>query len=418
MMPVNQQTLDTVGMQYVLANLGPNTLSGLNLTVSADAGHLTLHATGEYTPQIASILGIGTFPVGAHAEAKWSLGKVEIALVLDLSLSMNTPSARIQALRAATNDLINVLEDAEREPGDAKVAIAGFDGMVNINNAGYTHSTAPSWIRWDWWDANAYDSINNRCSINFNVSNVPAGTWLKAYCESRSASSCVGAWGSTQWQCQNNGGKWVTTNGVWTSLSRSNWTGCVYDRDQSTHDVGDAAPTSTNSTKYPAAKCYGTAPQAITALNSNWSSLRSKAKSLTPTGYTNITIGMVWGWHLLSPTSLYTEGASYDTENLTKYIILMTDGDNTKNRAMEPKDCMSNLSCAASNLDPRTSAVCTKIKDAGIKIYSVRLIDGNANLIRNCASDPSMYYDVQDASQLSGVFSSIGAEIASLHLSK
>jgi hypothetical protein len=29
-----------------------------------------------------------------------------------------------------------------------------------------------------------------------------------------------------------------------------------------------------------------------------------------------------------------------------------------------------------------------------------------------------MYYDVQDASQLSGVFSSIGAEIASLHLSK
>jgi hypothetical protein len=29
-----------------------------------------------------------------------------------------------------------------------------------------------------------------------------------------------------------------------------------------------------------------------------------------------------------------------------------------------------------------------------------------------------MYYDVQDASQLSGVFNAIGAEIASLHLTK
>jgi hypothetical protein len=29
-----------------------------------------------------------------------------------------------------------------------------------------------------------------------------------------------------------------------------------------------------------------------------------------------------------------------------------------------------------------------------------------------------MYYDVDDASQLSGVFSAIGSEIASLHLSR
>jgi hypothetical protein len=48
----------------------------------------------------------------------------------------------------------------------------------------------------------------------------------------------------------------------------------------------------------------------------------------------------------------------------------------------------------------------------------VRVIDGNANLLRNCATKPSMYYDVQQADQLSGVFSSIAQTLASLRISK
>jgi hypothetical protein len=69
-------------------------------------------------------------------------------------------------------------------------------------------------------------------------------------------------------------------------------------------------------------------------------------------------------------------------------------------------------------MNTRTGLACSNIKAAGVKIYAVRLISGNASLLQACATDPSMYYDVQDASDLSGVFSAIGSEIASLHLSK
>jgi hypothetical protein len=103
-----------------------------------------------------------------------------------------------------------------------------------------------------------------------------------------------------------------------------------------------------------------------------------------------------------------TEGAAYGTDNLTKFIVLMTDGDNTKNRFDD----------STSTMNTRTSTACTNIKAAGIKIYTIRLISGNATLLQNCASSSSMYFDVQDASQLAAVFNAIGSQIANLHLSK
>jgi hypothetical protein len=134
---------------------------------------------------------------------------------------------------------------------------------------------------------------------------------------------------------------------------------------------------------------------------------------MTPTGYTNINLGLNWGWHVLSSTPLFTEGVAYNTENLTKYIILMTDGNNTRSRYYT---CPIEGPCAT--IDARTSATCANVKAAGIKIYTIRLVQGNAALLQGCATNPGMYYDVQDASQLSSVFSAIGSEIANLHLAK
>jgi hypothetical protein len=54
----------------------------------------------------------------------------------------------------------------------------------------------------------------------------------------------------------------------------------------------------------------------------------------------------------------------------------------------------------------------------GIRIYTVRVINGNSTLLRNCATNPTMYYDVQQASELNGVFTSIAQNLASLRISK
>jgi hypothetical protein len=46
------------------------------------------------------------------------------------------------------------------------------------------------------------------------------------------------------------------------------------------------------------------------------------------------------------------------------------------------------------------------------------VINGNGTLLKNCASNPSMYFDVQQASQLNGVFTSIAQNLANLRIAK
>jgi hypothetical protein len=99
---------------------------------------------------------------------------------------------------------------------------------------------------------------------------------------------------------------------------------------------------------------------------------------------------------------------------LTRAIILMTDGDNTISRwagnGSDPNQC--------TDCDARTTMACNSVKAANIRLYTVRMIDGNATLLRNCATNTTMYFDVQNASQLNAVFNAIGGELASLHLSQ
>ena len=48
----------------------------------------------------------------------------------------------------------------------------------------------------------------------------------------------------------------------------------------------------------------------------------------------------------------------------------------------------------------------------------MRVIDGDATLLRNCATKPNMYYNVNQASQLNSVFSSIAQNLANLRLAR
>jgi hypothetical protein len=77
-----------------------------------------------------------------------------------------------------------------------------------------------------------------------------------------------------------------------------------------------------------------------------------------------------------------TEAAA-PSSDLDKAIILLTDGDNT-----EAWNNSNNTKITSqTTIDGRTSAACTNIKAANIKIYTVRVIDGNATLLKNCATE-------------------------------
>jgi Flp pilus assembly protein TadG len=188
-------------------------------------------------------------------------------------------------------------------------------------------------------------------------------------------------------------------------IKKANWNGCVIDRDQP-NDTLDTTPVATNfHTFYPADTC-GTLTQAM-PLSTNWDALNTKIDQMTASGNTNTTIGLMWGWHALTAGLPFTEAAA-PAPDLDKVIVLLTDGDNTQNR----------WSTRSSTIDARMAEACNQVRLANIKVYTVRVIDGNASLLRSCATTTNMYYDVQQADQLNGVFSSIAQSLASLRLSR
>ena len=127
---------------------------------------------------------------------------------------------------------------------------------------------------------------------------------------------------------------------------------------------------------------------------------------MTPTGNTNVTVGLAWGFQLISPIEPFNAPAA--APDLDKVIVILTDGTNTQNR----------WSSTESVIDARTSKVCDNIKAANIKLYTVRVLDGNATLLEGCATKPSMYYDVSQAAQLNSVFSSIAQNLANLRITQ
>ena len=193
------------------------------------------------------------------------------------------------------------------------------------------------------------------------------------------------------------------------NIQQNQWQGCVQDRDQP-NDTQDTTPTSNIHTKFPAAQCSGiTSMMTLTDIldTTGFTALNSKIDAMTAAGNTNVTIGLVWGWHALTKSEPLTQGSD-PAPDKDKVIVLLTDGDNTQNR----------WTSSGSSIDARTALACANAKADNIKIYTVRVIDGDANLLRNCATKPNMYYNVNQASQLNSVFSSIAQNLANLRIAK
>lgn len=198
----------------------------------------------------------------------------------------------------------------------------------------------------------------------------------------------------------------------WTTnaIDPTAWKGCVQDRTQS-EDTKDTVPdTAKLETLFPASACnIGSSGllASIVPLTTDWTKLHSKVDEMTPDGTTNVTIGLEWGWHALTAGAPLTEAAA-PAAALDKIIILMTDGENTQNR----------WSSSPADIDARLKLACANVNAAGLKVYTIRVLEGNASLLQGCATNPTMYYDVQNAAQLNDVFSLIANNLANLRISQ
>jgi Flp pilus assembly protein TadG len=419
---------------------------------------LTLAATGRVPTSFTKLIGQEKIDINVSNEIVWGVKRLELALALDVTGSMDNNN-KMTELKKAAKSLLTTLKAAAKKDGDIKVSIVPFNIDVNVNP---TNSNA-TWIRWDQWEAPPAGSTpasnvgpgsscpwstgtnGFRCQINptngsSTTNTVPSsGTYAGYICPtakgttlyngcynsvatvtttsnivcSGSGSCSCGSYSNCS--CSGSGSKKVCTQSVttsgppykhdWIANAHSTWTGCVADRDQD-YDISNTTPsTSIQATQFVAHQ-YTSCPVTMMPLSFDWTALNAKIDSLNPAGNTNVTIGLALAFQTLTASTPFN--AAVASADLDKVIILLTDGDNTQNR----------WTSIQADIDARTAKACAAVKAANIKLYTVRVIDGNATLLQACATKPDMYYNVQNAAQLNAVFTTIAQSLANLRIAK
>jgi Flp pilus assembly protein TadG len=322
---------------------------------------LVLNGNATVDTLFGSIVGRSQVDLTANAEVVWGIKKLNLALALDNTGSMAS-SGKMTALKTAAHNLLTTLQGASRSPGDIQVSVVPFAVDVNVG----TGNASATWVDWTDWN-----KANGSCS--------------KSYYD-------------TYDECISNGK-------TWTADSHNAWNGCVNDRDQNNDVLATNPVVGSASTMYRAHQASA-CPAAMMPLSSDWTALNTKIDAMTPSGNTNVTIGLQMAWQTLTPGAPFNAPAT--ATDLDKVIILLTDGENTQNR----------WTSSASSIDSRTQRACDNAKAANIRLYTVRVINGDASLLRGCATNPSMYHDVQQADQLNAAFSAIAQNLANLRIVK
>jgi Mg-chelatase subunit ChlD len=183
------------------------------------------------------------------------------------------------------------------------------------------------------------------------------------------------------------------------------WDGCVMDRDMPLNSKRDL-PTKPEDA-YPAQNCMFPNLQRILPLTTDMTQVRSRISALTPDGTTNTTIGLAWGYNILNPAAPMGGGAAPATRKPIRVLVFLTDGLNTRDRFNQ----------APAQMDNDMRNLCRESKLTDVRVFTIRVIEGNDALLRDCASDPADFYTTNDSTGLVAVFRSIALKLATLRLS-
>ncbi len=204
------------------------------------------------------------------------------------------------------------------------------------------------------------------------------------------------------------------------------WKGCTQDR-QFPFNLTDATPTGSNDAKWgqPTAPdhagfaCTGYKDRHLDLkpLSNDFASIKGQLNVMTPYAYTHVALGVEFGYQVLSPNAPFSEGVSYADKGTNKYMVVLTDGEQTE-PAFGPGG-IRNVAQGDANLE----SLCANAKASGINIITIAYdLDDSAqrNRLKTCASNADEnFYVASNAAEVAKAFDAItNAITATAFLSK
>ncbi|HTI67993.1 MAG TPA: TadE/TadG family type IV pilus assembly protein [Caulobacteraceae bacterium] len=452
-LPANtpQATIDAKAAGWLNANLNNPAMGAITLSSVLTNGQVVLTASTSVPTTLTAIAGYTSVPIAATSTVKWGLGHVEVALVLDNTGSM--AGTKLSRLKTAAADLVDTLADStdSTDANALKIGVVPFAATVKLGSS-YKTST---WMAGVQPTAYGADLFNGSTNVNrFTMLDDIDESWGGCV-ESRPAPYDV------QDTAPSSGAPKTMfvpyfapdepdDNTVVESVSHghnnyfsfgnnylpdegaANWSWQARQGNKNKYDEDIAGGGGPNA---------GCGMQSLVRLTTNMTTVKNKITAMNASGNTNIPIGLMWGWHLLSPNLPFSDGAAYTSADTKKFVVLLTDGDNTNDVADNPNKsnysalgylwqgrllnasgvALDENSTAAERtaaMDARMVVACANMKAQGITIYTVRIdVSGTSPAaLKSCASSPDKFYDI-DSSGLSSAFAQIAGSIGRLRIS-
>jgi Flp pilus assembly protein TadG len=368
----------------------PGSMSCTAPTISSGANGLDMIAASTCTTKtvIAGAIGRQEVSFDVESTVTFGVGKLDIAMVFDVSGSMNWASgdqqysSRMEALKAAAKQGVeDLLTYNSADKDDIRIALVSYASAVNAGDL-FEYATGKPATR-------TYEAQTS------------GGEWVR---------QCYG------WYC-----RWVWVS-VPSTVQRTVTNTCTYERNSSEWDEAtkprsghyltaeDAYYNSSNGSWSNPNSCNNAKPMALTA---DETALKTYINALQPNGGTAGHLGLSWGRYLLSPDwegafDSDSEPLPWNEPDTQKIIIMMTDGEFNSTYH-------SNL---GSSFD-QAKAQCDDAKDNDkVLIYTVAFNAPQAgrDILNYCASGPQFRFDVNNGQDLLDAYTAIAASISDLRL--
>ncbi len=336
-------------------NVFQNNVAGTNLSITPTVAMannfevVSLTANVSVPTAIAKAVGFGTIDFAIKSQAAMPNFEGEIVMVLDYSSSMTDSAGngkeKWEAMRDAAKDLIDRLLNGKPNP-ELRVGLVPFARNVYVSLPGEHVIGGTAGLTW----TNCTNDRRHPYVVeDFTPIEGDSNT------------------------------KWGRTDG---------------------DDAIDAD-------EYDDCSNYASRNLEVRPLTNDHDAVKNQLTAMVPHSGTNISAGMSFGWHVISPNEPFTEGAVYG--DIGKTIILLSDGEQTV-KSFGPGGSY-NVNEGELNLVD----MCTAIKSKGVRLITVAFgtsIGGaTLNRLQNCASTSQFFYNPPDGAALANAFKDIGNRI-------
>lgn len=361
-------------------------------------------------------------PSAACSSSNSGGSNVEVSLMLDVTGSMCSPCSKIDTLKKAAKDLIDIVIWDNQSEYYSRIALAPFAEAVNVGTV-----LAPLVRGTPIVNTSSTPELFTTTSVLNDPTKQPTKQWIRY---SRASGSGTNTWV-------------VSSKCVTERIGTNAYTDVGPVVGTTDTLVGKGYFGTNTNTSCGVANYSDPEVNLIMPLTKDRTALKARIDKLSTGGSTAGHLGTAWAWYLLSPnwnTVLTTAFATTATAaapygdlavtnskgqpKLRKIAVLMTDGQYNINycKGVEAKnsDQSPDINCSSENGKSlaQAASLCTGIKNAKIEVYTVGFqVNSTAKtFLQNCATDAAHYYDATSEIELEQAFRDIALKIATLRL--